>query len=187
MSLLTPGRNIVLAGLMGTGKTTVGQLVAGRLGRPFVDTDELVASETGMPVADYFAAHGERTFRDVEAEAVRRVAALRGQVIAVGGGAVLEPTNVTQLRAMGDIVVLEGEPEVLAVRVTDPATRPLLQGDVPVAQRLAALREERASAYARAGAHTIDTTDLTPEAVAEAVLEWARTQPGLLARDEPRT
>ena len=184
MSLLAPGRNLVLIGLMGVGKTTVGRLVAQRLGRPFADTDEMVAADAGAPVASVFATSGERAFRRLEAEAVRRVATLRGQVIAVGGGAVLDPANVTHLRSTGDLVLLDGDPEALAVRVGDVATRPLLQG-APVAQRLAELRRERAAAYAAAATATIDTTGRTAEEVAAAVLAWARTKPGLLSRDEP--
>ncbi|MPZ73599.1 MAG: shikimate kinase [Nitriliruptorales bacterium] len=184
MSLLTPGRNIVLAGLMATGKSTVGRLIAERLGRPFADTDELIEKRTGSSVADYFDQHGERAFREAEAEQIRRVAALRGQVVAVGGGAVLAPTNVTQLRATGDIVLLDADPAALAERVGDARSRPLLAGDAPPAQRLAELRDARTSEYSRAAAFTIDTTDRTPDEIADAVLEWARTQSGLLARDE---
>jgi shikimate kinase len=186
VSLLSPGRNIVLAGLMATGKTTVGRLLAARLQRTFADTDDLVERQVQMTVADYFAANGERAFRDMESAVIPRVAALRGQVIAVGGGAVLEPANVTQLRSTGDIVVLDGEPEVLADRITDIAARPLLRGEGTPVERLADLQAARGPAYERAAAYTVDTTDQTPEETVEAVLAWARTQPGLLSRDELR-
>lgn len=183
MSLLAPGRNIVLIGLMGAGKSTVGRRVAGRLQRPFIDTDAMVAKAAGTSVAEVFETHGEREFRRLEAAAVRRVAALRGQVIAVGGGAVLDPANSTQLRATGDLVLLDGEPEALAARIRDTASRPLLQGESP-ARRLAELRRERGAVYAAAATTTIDTTGHSLAEVADAVVEWARTQPGLLSRDE---
>lgn len=183
MTVLTPGRNIVLIGLMGAGKSTVGRLLAEQLGRPFVDTDEVVVTESGRTIPEIFAAEGERGFRREESAAVRHVAALRGQVIAVGGGAVLDPANVTQLRAAGDLVLLDAEPDALAARVGDGGDRPLLAGDDAEA-RLRALREARAGAYADAAGFAIDTTGRSPQDIAAAVLAWARRQPGLLARDE---
>jgi shikimate kinase len=183
MSVLAPGRNVVLIGLMGAGKSTVGRLLAARLQRPFVDTDEIVEHETGTAIAELFAAEGERGFRQHESAAVRQVAALRGQVIAVGGGAVLDIANVTHLRSTGDLVLLDAEPATLARRVGDGTTRPLLEGG-DAAQRLAQLRNERAAAYDYAAGHVIDTTDRSPEEVADAVLAWAKLQPGLLSRDE---
>ena len=183
MSVLSPGRNIVLIGLMGAGKTAVGRLVAERLGRPFVDTDDVVAAEAGRTVAEIFAVEGERGFRAREAEAVRHVAALRGQVVAVGGGAVLDPDNVTHLRATGDLVLLDAPAETLAERIDDPSSRPLLHGADPV-DRLAELRRSRDAAYAAAGTHTVFTEGLDIDEVAAAVLAWARQTPGVLSRDE---
>ena len=184
MSVLTPGRNIVLIGLMGAGKTTVGQAVAERLGRPFVDTDTLVEAEAHRSVAEIFATDGERAFRRLEAAAVRRVAALRGQVIAVGGGAVLDAGNVTQLRSTGDLVLLDADPSTLAERVGDTESRPLLSGADDPSAELGRLRDARAAAYADAAGHVIDTTGREPAAIADAVLDWARRQHGLLSRDE---
>ena len=183
MSLLTPGRNIVLIGLMGAGKTTVGRLIAERLGRPFVDTDDVVEHTAKRSIDEIFAADGERAFRDLEAAAVRSVAALRGQVIAVGGGAVLDHGNVTQLRSTGDLVLLDADPTTLAARIGDTSTRPLLAGG-DSGEALARLRDARAAAYADAAGHAIDTTDRTPDEIAAAVVEWARLQHGLLSRDE---
>src|SRR5690606_37550659 len=139
MSLLTPGRNIVLIGLMGVGKSTVGRLVAQRLHRPFVDTDVEIARAAGRSIAELFAEEGERGFRAREAERIRHVAALRGQVIAVGGGAVLDPSNVTHLRATGDLVLLDADPAELARRVAslpDAGCRPLLAREADPAARL---------------------------------------------------
>lgn len=183
MSVIAPGRNVVLIGLMGVGKTAVGQALADRLGRSFVDTDALVAKDAGAAVAEIFARRGERHFRALEAAAVRRVAALRGRVIAVGGGAVLDPANVTHLRSTGDIVLLDGDPQELAARVGQDGIRPLLAGG-DVADTLTRLRTERAAAYASAAAHVVDTTGRTVEEVVEAVARWAQQQPGLLSRDE---
>ena len=183
MSVIAPGRNIVLIGLMGAGKTTVGKLLAARLGRPFVDTDDVVSNDARSTVAELFSTHGERYFRSLESSAVRQVAALRGQVIAAGGGAVLDPSNVTHLRATGDIVLLDADPSLLADRVGNSSGRPLVDG-TDVAQRLEQLRTQRAAAYAGAALHVVDTTDRSPEEVADAVFAWAVRQPGLLSRDE---
>ena len=183
MSLIAPGRNLVLIGLMGAGKTTVGELLARRLQRRFVDTDHDVEREAGATVAELFAGEGERGFRRREAAAIRHVAALRGQVIAVGGGAVLDPANVTQLRATGDLVLLAADVDVLAERVGGDPARPLL-AEHDTADRLEALHSERAEAYAAAAAHTIDTTDLTPTEIVDQVVAWARRRPGLLSADE---
>lgn len=186
-SLLSPGRNIVLIGMMGAGKTVVGRLIAGRLARRFVDTDALVESEAGRLIAELFEAEGERGFRRREAAAVRRAAALRGQVLAVGGGAVVDPDNVTHLRATGDLVLLDADPAVLADRVGAGEDRPLLGGHhADHAARLADLRAERDHAYRTARAHVVDTTGRSPEEVADAVLAWARARHGLLTREEAR-
>ena len=184
MSVISPGRNVVLIGLMGAGKTTVGRILAERLGRPFADTDQLVEQTAKATVTEIFAAEGERGFRRYEAAAVRTVAALRGQVIAVGGGAVLDPGNVTHLRATGDLVLLDADPKTLAER-TDDTGRPLLDEAEDRELRLLELRSARAAAYADAAAHVIDTSGCTPEQIADAVLLWASRQPGLLSSDEP--
>jgi shikimate kinase len=187
MSLLAPGRNIVLVGLMGVGKSTVGRILAQRLQRPFVDTDEEVEAAVGASIADVFARLGQRRFRALEAERVRHVAALRGQVLAVGGGALLDPGNVTQLRGTGDLVLLDADPAELAERIVaedSGMSRPLLAGAPDPEAALAALRAEREQVYEAAASHAIDTTGRTPEEVADEVLAWASVVPGLLTREE---
>ena len=185
MNLLAPGRNLVLIGMPGSGKTSVGRLLAARLDRPFADTDEMVEAETGMRIADLIVERGERAFREVESAQVRRVAALRGQVVAVGGGAVVDPSSATQLRGTGDLVLLDAEPAQLADRLQGEGAvaRPLLAGDDLVA-RLDELRRRRADAYARAATVAVETGGATPDEVADLVLEWAAAKPGLLRREE---
>jgi len=193
VSLLAPGRNLVLVGMMGTGKSTVGRILAQRLHRPFVDTDTEVEAETGATIAEVFAARGERRFRALEAERIRHVAALRGQVIAVGGGAVLDPANVTQLRGTGDLVLLDADPEELAARIAqqddedpDQPVRPLLASAEHPAALLAQIRAQRDLVYLAAASYVVDTTGATPEEVADRVLAWAVGVPGLLSREEVR-
>lgn len=184
MSLLAPGRNLVLIGMMGSGKSTVGSLLAARLGRRFADTDAAVERVAGASVQATFDRAGERVFRALESEEVRKLAALRGQVLAVGGGAVLDPSNVTFLRATGDLVLLDAPPKELAARMGDDNTRPLLAGAGDPVPRLANLRAERDEVYRAAAAHLVDTHGRTPAEVAERVLEWAISVPGLLTRTE---
>jgi shikimate kinase len=196
VSVITPGRNIVLIGLMGSGKTTVGRLVAARLGRPFVDTDEVVETEEGRTIAEIFASDGERRFREVEAAVVRGVSAIRGQVVAVGGGAVLDPQSTTALRGTGDVVWLDAPISALVMHLSAEAERggrPLLEpgvaGDAsadPAAlqRRLEDLHTARFHAYRAAATHTVHTQGRPPEVLADEVVAWARTRPGLLAREE---
>jgi shikimate kinase len=186
VSVLLPGRNLVLIGLMGSGKSTVGEVLARRLDRPFVDSDERVEREADKSIKDIFAEDGERAFRRLEAAVIRQVAALRGQVIAVGGGAVLDPANVTQLGMTGDLVLLEAPPDVLSQRLdeAEAGERPLLHDADDLTARLAGLLDERRAEYERAAAYTVATSGRDPEDIATEILDWARTRPGLLARDE---
>jgi len=165
-----PPRHLVLVGLMGAGKTTVGAGCATRLERPFVDTDDLVEVLAGRTVAELFAA-GERAFRDVERQAVADASASPTPlVIACGGGAVLDADNRTALRATGFVVWLRAGPAVLADRVRDDAVhRPLLaDGPLPTLVRLA---ETRDAAYRAVADAEVSTEERTPDAVADAVVE----------------
>ena len=194
MSLLAPGRSLVLIGSTGAGKTTVGRLLAQRLARSFVDTDGLVVHDAGRSVAEIFAEEGERGFRRREAEAIRAVSTLRGRVIAVGGGALEDPSNVTALRATGEMVLLEAEPATVALRLAGDTSRPLLAGGAggtpatpggdDTEGAIAALLSRRRAAYRAAAAAVVATDDRTPEEVVALVLEWARTRHGVLTEEE---
>ncbi len=142
-------RNVVLIGMPGSGKTTLGRRVAEWLGWPLLDTDALVAQRAGRPVEEIFARDGEAVFRRMEREAVREAAAARPAVIATGGGVVLDSGSMAALRRRGLIVSLAAAPEALLARVgTDGGGRPLLASDP--AARIATLQAERGSLYAEA-------------------------------------
>lgn len=162
-----------LVGMMGSGKTTVGRIVAERLGLPFHDTDEDVEEASGRTVAELFA-DGEEGFRDAEAEVVRSLAGER-TVVACGGGVVLDEDNVDVLRAGGLVVWLDAPVDVLMARVGEGAGRPLLEGD-PAAElaRIAAERRERyeAAAHVRVDA-THDDPGETAEEVIAAWTSWS--------------
>ena len=163
-------RHLVLVGLMGAGKTTVGAGCATRLDRPFVDTDDLVEVLAGRTVAELFAV-GEGAFRAVERQAVAdATASPTPLVIGCGGGAVLDADNRAALRATGFVVWLRADPAVLADRVRDDAVdRPLLaDGPLPTLVRLADTRD---AAYRAVADVDISTDHRTPDAVAALVVE----------------
>ena len=164
-------RHLVLVGLMGAGKSTVGALCAARLGRPFVDTDELVEVLAGGSVAEVFA-QGEETFRALERDAVADVSTSPAPlVIGCGGGAVLDARNRSQLHQHGFVVWLRADPAVLADRVaSDRVDRPLLARGRPVVV-LTELASARMAAYEAAADASVATDDRTPDQVADAVLE----------------
>jgi shikimate kinase len=163
------GKHLVLIGLMGAGKTTVGAECAHRLGRTFVDTDDLVVGTAQMTVEAIFAHGGERRFRQLEHEVVADVVASpEPLVIACGGGTVLDADNRRALRAAGVVIWLRAPAATLVARVGDGSTRPLLRDDPEGA--LARLERLREPAYEAAAHASVDTDDLDIVAVADAVL-----------------
>ena len=140
------GPGIVLIGMPGSGKSTVGRLVADRLGRPFIDTDALFERLHAMPVPDYLRAHGEAAFRVAESAAIADACSERGAVIAAGGGAVIDPLNRWALWHHGVVAWLDVAPEALARRLEgDAGARPTFE---PYdASGLRAVLEERAPFY----------------------------------------
>jgi shikimate kinase len=168
---------VVLTGMMGTGKTAVGERLAARLGATFVDTDALVEQAEGRTVAEIFAAAGEAAFRAAECRAITAALAVPRAVVATGGGAIVNPDNLAALRAAAPIVCLTAHPDVILQRARGGrVVRPLLQGDDPAA-RLAALLAERAPAYAQADL-TIDTSSRGLNDVVADVLAFLRQREG---------
>jgi shikimate kinase len=168
-------RHLVLVGLMGAGKTTVGERCAEHLGRPFVDTDDLVESHAQMSVAEVFRTLGDEQFRTLERAAVADVSASPSPlVIATGGGAVLDAESRRRLRATGVVVWLQAPAAVLGARVAeqqdrDGTERPLLRDDaIPTLERLGALR---APAYEAAAHAVVDTTGRSVDEVVDVVLD----------------
>lgn len=161
--------NIILTGFMGTGKTTVGKLIAARLGYDFVDTDDLIVARAGMPVAKIFASEGEAGFRSRESALAAELAAREGLVISTGGKLLLDRSNAEALGASGDIFCLTASLEEILRRVSTDAgpERPLLAGPEPKA-KITALLESRRAGYARF--RQIDTSNRTPQSVADAIL-----------------
>jgi len=167
--------NIILTGFMGAGKTTVGKEVAARLGRQFVDLDDLIAERAGKPIPDIFAQDGEPAFRDLESAVCQELREPAGLVIATGGGAALNPANRAALEAGGGVICLDAAPAAIVRRLAGGNGRPLLVGPDRHA-RVAELLSQRADAYAALPLH-LDTTGLSIPAAAERVMGIAAGLP----------
>jgi shikimate kinase len=159
---------LLLIGMMGSGKTTVGHLAAHRLGWPHLDSDAEVEEATGKTVPEIFVSEGEPAFRAAETAALSRALEVEPAVVSVAGGAVLDPHNRALIAAAGTVVWLRADVETLTERVGDGAGRPLLDGDTERA--LAELDAVRRLLYQQLADAVVDVDALTPEEAAEAVL-----------------
>jgi shikimate kinase len=166
-------RALWLVGMMGSGKTEVGTVIARRTGLPLVDTDARIEAGHDQTITSIWETVGEGAFRDLEADEIKRiVTAGRDCVVATGGGAVLRPENVAAMRSSGLVVWLTAAPEVLSGRLGDGRTRPLLQNRASELG-LAALLAERRHTYETAAHHSVDTGGKSPDEVArEVMLLW---------------
>ncbi len=174
MSATSP-RHLVLVGLMGAGKSTVGRLVATRLARPFIDLDAEIVARAGATVAELFRSRGEEGFRDIEAQMLAAVLdRSEPHVVAAGGGALSRPESLARVVRQSDMVWLRVRPEVAAARCRSQGVgvRPLLDHVEPV-DRLRALLQVREPAYSKAPL-VLDTDDATPDVIAELLLSRLR-------------
>jgi shikimate kinase len=168
----------VLIGFMGTGKTTVGKLLAGRLGRRFVDLDRAIEAEAGAPIAELFRTEGEPAFRAREAEALRRaLGASESLVIATGGGAACREENLQAMLDRGIVVNLTAPAAELVARTGRHSGRPLLDGAADPVAAAAALLAQREPFYARAHVR-VDTSGKNVDEVADEILTRLRGEGG---------
>jgi shikimate kinase len=175
---------VVLVGLMGSGKTTVGRRLAARLDLPFVDADDAVEASTGRTVAELFAARGEDGFRDVEADVLATLlAGPEPVVVAAGGGVVLREANRARLAADDVTVVwLDADPAFLASRIERKDHRPLLAGEETPRAVLTRLHAERAALYAEVADLTVEvepfhrSEDKPKQALAERIADLLETR-----------
>ena len=169
----SPRQNIILIGLMGSGKSSIGRLVAQQVGFQFVDTDALIVEQTGLAIATIFTREGEEHFRGLETAALESLAARERCVVATGGGIILREKNRALLRELGFVVWLTASKEVLFERVSRNTRRPLLRTADPRAT-FAQLAAARQALYAEAAQCTLDSSTLPRAAVAAAVVAEAR-------------
>lgn len=159
---------IYLVGMMGVGKTTVGRLLAERLGVGHLDSDDQVMENTGMTVPEIFERDGEAAFRREEARALAEASARGRAVVSVAGGAVLDADNRKLLRDTGTVVWLRARVETMALRVGRGEGRPLLEDDP--AGTLARLYPQREPLYAEVADVIVDVDEARPEAIVDQIV-----------------
>ena len=164
------GRSICLIGMPGAGKSRVAKILAERLGRRAVDTDVEIVNWVGRDIPTIFHDEGEKAFRAYEHDVIRTLATVNDLVIALGGGAVLNDSNLAELLLTGTLVHLDCPVDVLASRLKNTTDRPLLAGDLRT--QLEATFAARDAIYRRVSDLTVNAADEAHK-VAEEILEWA--------------
>lgn len=182
--MIEPKGNIVLTGFMGTGKSTVAQLVARRLNMTFMDMDQIIAQRAGMTIAELFSLKGEADFRQQERSLGAELNQQSGLVIATGGGALLDQQLRQTMTSSGLVICLDASLQALHQRLQFAVDRPLLQG-TGREQRLLDLWQQRRPIYAQIPYH-IDTTNLTLPQVVEKVLALAQADPRVFSVNTPQ-
>lgn len=162
--------NLVLCGMMGAGKTTVGIKIAELTGRRWYDTDGVIVDKHGK-ISDIFEYYGEAHFRKLETEVIKELAAQDGLIISTGGGLVLKSENNVLLQRSGKIVFLRASLETLAKRLHVDGTRPLLQTSTEnIRDRLARLMKERMPIYEHVADYIVDVDNKSPEQIAKEII-----------------
>jgi shikimate kinase len=169
LAALRLNRTLVLVGLMGAGKTSVGKRIATLLAVPFTDSDTRIVEAAGMSIPEIFASLGEAAFRDGERRVIARLLGERPGVLATGGGAFIEPRTRAEIRGRATSVWLRADLDLLWDRVRDRPGRPLLQTVDPRAT-LADLDRRRAPIYAEADITVDSRRGLSHEAMARTVI-----------------
>ena len=164
-------RNIILEGFMGSGKTTVSELLADRLDLELMDTDAAIEESEKRSISSIFETEGEEAFRDMETELLKMIVSdhLRNMVISLGGGLPLREENRKLLKEAGKVVYLKARPETVYDRIKGDTTRPLLQSEDPMA-RIKELQAARSDIYEAASDITIDTDDKTPAEIVDEII-----------------
>ncbi|MFD2877489.1 shikimate kinase [Paenibacillus rhizoplanae] len=157
-------RNIILVGMMATGKSTVGAILAEELDYELIDLDAVITGREGRSIADIFADGGEQAFRSIESEVLQEMLQGERRVISTGGGAVLAPGNAEVMLEHGFVVALTASEDTIIERVSGDENRPLLAGNA--ANRVRSILEQRREAY-RFAHCTVDTTELNVAEVSQ--------------------
>lgn len=167
-------RSIVLIGMMGAGKSSIGRRLAARLGVPFIDADTEIEKAAGMSIAEIFQAHGEPYFRAGETRVIARLLEGGPQVLATGGGAFMNADTRAAIRVKGISIWLRATLDVLTRRIKRRGDRPLLKTSDPV-ETLRRLIDERDPVYAEADL-TVESRDVPHDAIVDEILDGLRAR-----------
>jgi len=155
--------NLVLIGYRGTGKTTVGRLLAAELGMPYVSIDEEIVKRVALGIPEMVGRYSWEYFRDREEEAVATLAGRDGQVLDTGGGVVTRPVNIERLKKNGLVFLLEAELSDIVARIGSDTQRPSLTGTKSFTEEAAEVLAHRTPLYRAAADHAVNTSALSPE------------------------
>lgn len=166
--------NIVLIGYRCCGKTSAGRLIAGKLGRRFIDTDEMITEIAGCSIDEIVSSKGWQHFRDIERDVIKDVSSMNNMVISAGGGVIIDEVNVKNLKANGFLVWLYADVETIKKRLNadkgSAANRPSLTGDDP-SDEIVKVLEYRNPLYKNACDMAVDTSHLDMNEVVEIIIE----------------
>ena len=161
-------QNIYLVGFMGTGKTTVGKILAKSLGKEFVEMDAVIEVREGSEVVDIFAKKGEVYFRKLEKELFKKLSVKKDLVISCGGGLICDEENLRRLKETGTVFCLKASALTVHQRIKEHTHRPILNVEDPQ-KKIEELLKERAPYYIQAQ-HLIDTDNFSPEEIADKII-----------------
>jgi shikimate kinase len=167
--------NVILVGFMGAGKSTVGRVLARRLGRCFVETDDVITAREGRAISEIFRRDGEVRFRQLEGEILESLALKSGDVIATGGGLPCRAGRMARLRELGTVIWLKGDLGIALERARRSGARPMLTGRAP--EEIEALYREREPHYREADL-IVDTSGLTIDQVVARISSLLRRHQG---------
>jgi len=167
--------NIVLIGYRGTGKSVVGELLAMQLDMPLMGMDAQIVKKAGMPIPDIVEKSGWPGFRDIESEVARELAGLDNIIIDTGGGIIERPENIEALKINSRIFWLRASVDAIVSRIQEGTQRPALTAGKTFTEEVAEVLEQRIPKYKSAAQFEIDTDALTPEQVAERIIQiWRK-------------
>jgi len=170
--------NIVLIGMRGSGKTTVGKILAQKLGRELIEMDELIARRAGLTIPHIVEKYGWERFRDIEEEITIEVAKRDNIINATGGGVVTSEQNIIKLKKNGLLVWLTASVDTLSKRIGEDNSRPLLKGKTQ-REDMEITLAERKPLYQKAADITVDTENKTPQEVADLVISRLKAAKGV--------